>query len=466
MAEGPFCRRLVRRRKMNKTAPRRRQRPAAAGPLTARFFVFLAALSVEALSFVSAASHTDEAETALQCTAERDLLLVFDADDTAKTFKCPATWKLEPVQETLACQDDDCDVVLDDIVTGATLKELDNAYTLTLPEDSNRQQTTWYYLCKDPNSSANDNGSLSPEESPGGHQGVAGPAGPNEAPDGDSGAAGPSLGNGEGASAGIGATENHGSISASTPGINTPNAAGPRTRQGAQVDRGQTTDRGSLVPPAAGSAPSYGFGALGGAQTVADEKEEFGAPFGGRRIRVGLASSGDIQEPPPAQTEKECRVTVQVVPSGMITCHKGETKTATVSSPNIPVTIRCAKGLKLDPAVKSEVYDDSDGRCASQVPLTSLVRGNLSTTTMSEVAGSIFDEYVFSVSRLPEQATMLCYKCVEHASVVKARDEASQASRECRVKITVSAEPSAASFWATPLSSLAVAGFLVTMRLN
>ncbi|PFH32999.1 hypothetical protein BESB_081980 [Besnoitia besnoiti] len=160
-----------------------------------------------------------------------------------------------------------------------------------------------------------------------------------------------------------------------------------------------------------------------------------------------------------------CKVMVQVLPSTVIECNAGETKAATVSAVGSPVAFKCGAGLSLESTALDKVYDDKDGKCASQVALSSLVDGSLSVVSPEKETEAEPKKYFFGVDVLPTEQQALCYKCVETSSSEKeASGGAADAGKECQVKITVaspavSAAPGAVSFACVALFG-AVAGGL------
>ncbi|PFH33001.1 hypothetical protein BESB_082000 [Besnoitia besnoiti] len=181
--------------------------------------------------------------------------------------------------------------------------------------------------------------------------------------------------------------------------------------------------------------------------------------------RKAFRTSGDSKPDSVTPTLKTCKVTVQVLPSTVIECNAGETKAATVSAVGSPVAFKCGAGLSLESTALDKVYDDKDGKCASQVALSSLVDGSLSVVSPEKETEAEPKKYFFGVDVLPTEQQALCYKCVETSSSEKeASGGAADAGKECQVKITVaspavSAAPGAVSFACVALFG-AVAGVI------
>ncbi|KEP61845.1 UNVERIFIED_CONTAM: SAG-related sequence SRS23 [Hammondia hammondi] len=129
---------------------------------------------------------------------------------------------------------------------------------------------------------------------------------------------------------------------------------------------------------------------------------------------------------------QSCNIVVKVFASEIksaIECKAGEIHVATVKTTGNALSLKC-KNLTLDPKDVQDVYDDTDGKCASKVALTSLVDGSLAAPAAEQQENG---EYALSISELPTEAKHLCYKCVEKQSKTQVVD----ASKQCMLKLTV-----------------------------
>ncbi|PHJ16585.1 sag-related sequence srs32 [Cystoisospora suis] len=115
-------------------------------------------------------------------------------------------------------------------------------------------------------------------------------------------------------------------------------------------------------------------------------------------------------------------------PSKVHVCHAGrDASIRIVASPYAAYHMRCAVGLTHSPSDESQVYDDSDGACSSQVNLDTLVRGAHLTRAPPPGRGP-GTTYVFSTEELPTEPKHLCFRCAPNSNLRTA---------DCRILVTV-----------------------------
>ncbi|PFH33003.1 hypothetical protein BESB_082020 [Besnoitia besnoiti] len=488
---------------------------ASVRPLLGVFGVAASLWAVPTLSSLQ----PNEVLDAEGCTAEQDFTLIFLATDTDKSFQCPGNWTLDP-SLTDAYQENGSKQDLDSIFYGATVKNSKNVYTLTLPESPDREMKTWYYLCKAPsnNEDSLESDTVKPEVSPGldnthdknldrneavgngNHGGSGGDSSGHEGKDGNN---NDSL---------IGHPDNGSRPEpppGSEPGVGgagVPGAGGKPVEPGSSKEQGPAKNPNSLLPEGAASGdhaldasgpngpnpdnkgdsldenlegPQASDGDVGDLQAAGQGKGEDSSSSHvtvdkddtGKQQEVNHGVVGDPEarsplflargraspaEAPQAQ-RKQCRITIQVVPSSLIECNAGETKTASVSAAGRSLTIRCGEGLKWEPAALDQVFDDADGKCASQVPLNTLVHGSVSAKSDSPGAETTPSDHTLKIDELPTTPRALCYKCID-ASQGEAVDPATATPKECVTRITIASVAHAATSVAAPITLFTVVG--------
>ncbi|PFH32998.1 hypothetical protein BESB_081970 [Besnoitia besnoiti] len=187
------------------------------------------------------------------------------------------------------------------------------------------------------------------------------------------------------------------------------------------------------------------------------------AEIGAKAAKTALRASRAAAEPSAEQALKTCKVTVQVLPSSVIECAAGETKTAAVSAVGTPAVFSCGNGLALDLAASMEkVYDDEDGKCASQATLKDLVDGTLSSSPLTAVAEENSKAYILSVDALPDKERHLCYKCVPTSNGEEAAKSTTQEEqpKACMLKVSVTSMASSSSSWVDVSAGAFVGAFL------
>ncbi|PFH33002.1 hypothetical protein BESB_082010 [Besnoitia besnoiti] len=437
-----------------------------------------------------------------ECSGEEGLRLTFQVQDTEKKFKCPKGWVLEPTAVTAAFQGKASEVELERLVAGAKLEESEKVYKLSLPSGPSRNPRTWYYLCKGSEASGESGGDGGEPSHPGSHMKseadprLDGNPSPSGVPKRGEGA----NKGGEDANNGVNnedvgdqvlpheISEPHGGGGLGPQhGLGNGHEENPKVQ--GENDKEKNGEHTELGPPGVHPSAQPPTGSRDETDPVvadrapADEKEKEKGPehaletldLGSGLVPGGAApaalsrkafrTSGDSKPESVTPTLKTCKVTVQVLPSTVIECNAGETKAATVSAVGSPVAFKCGAGLSLESTALDKVYDDKDGKCASQVALSSLVDGSLSVVSPEKETEAEPKKYFFGVDVLPTEQQALCYKCVETSSSEKeASGGAADAGKECQVKITVaspavSAAPGAVSFACVALFG-AVAGGL------
>ncbi|PFH33000.1 hypothetical protein BESB_081990 [Besnoitia besnoiti] len=466
-----------------------------------------------ALSEPLAGPSQQEGTVTAECKGDDGLRLTFQVQDTEKKFKCPTGWELEPTAVTAAFQGKASEVELERIVAGAKLEKSEKEYKLSLPSGSSRDPRTWYYLCKgsgETQDSTGDGNSAAPEDERGGgdesdavdssgsgEQGLSS-QGDSGGGHGDGGALQGSQRPSNAVNAALGGPakseveqepsrddqQHSNGADAEVPLPGTPlNTVQPKvdkdqeiqdlTNNQAEINKtpepsgssGKTheitgqdkKDEASTSPVAeAGPPGAHGDGSIPSSE----------ADITSKAVRAVLRSSNNSKPESVTPTLKTCKVTVQVLPSTVIECNAGETKAATVSAVGSPVAFKCGAGLSLESTALDKVYDDKDGKCASQVALSSLVDGSLSVVSPEKEIEAEPKKYFFGVDVLPTEQQALCYKCVETSSSEKeASGGAADAGKECQVKITVaspavSAAPGAVSFACVALFGAVAGGLL------
>ncbi|PFH32994.1 hypothetical protein BESB_081930 [Besnoitia besnoiti] len=416
-------------------------RALRAGAFSVLCFCALPALATQALGV------SREAQPAKQCTADDDATVVFQPADTEKLFKCPAGWTLEPTKTEYAYQDNDSQVKLSEIIEGANLQALADHYKLTLPAGGDRDNKAWYYTCKHSVDSSEPpaNDSDADHEK---HESDSSSTTPsisvpqeNELGNGrddsalQSGLNGGNGGSSSGSSDGSGGrgeneTSPEGSLASSgVTGLDGHGKPGPQAE-------GDTENRSPTQHPAAD--PEAQKQHADAPPSDSEESKNKLQPEVKSFIRaVGRAASPGHHG---ANQEKRtsCRITVEVVASTLVECKTGETKTANVSAAGDRVAFKCAAGLSLKPEKLDQVYDDKDGNCASQVALTTLVKGSLFSLADKPEAPAKNTSYVLRVDELPAEQQALCYKCVAASKDGGNDARSEEAAQECRVKIAVS----------------------------
>ncbi|PFH36938.1 hypothetical protein BESB_033960 [Besnoitia besnoiti] len=92
-------------------------------------------------------------------------------------------------------------------------------------------------------------------------------------------------------------------------------------------------------------------------------------------------------------------------------CETG-TENATVSTDK-PLLFKCGPGMALQPAGLENVFDGSDGTCATSVNLKQLVDAELSKANQENTRSPQENEsYTFSLKTTPKHDASLCYRCV------------------------------------------------------
>ncbi|PFH33005.1 hypothetical protein BESB_082040 [Besnoitia besnoiti] len=460
---------MVYRGKMNKTAsPRWVMGPAL--PYRG-FSLLLTLLGVLGAPLAVACFKAPVARGSQECTASSDAILVFEVEDTAKVFKCPSGWELVPEDVTRVCQQDNCNVELDSLVSGAKLDRSSktNAFTLTLPPESKREQRLWYYTCKvkvshsgdEPDSphsedanSSNDVPGNGQNPSPG-SQGPAGAPLPEE-PDSEE---PPKVVPPESSptehptGSGVGDTSINNSLSSGSV-----NTAGSHA-SGSDLD-GSLDDTERLQMDSGLDQPANPAQGLESRRRVEAEVRtlvqlsDVDSLKGVDAFAVSLTGENRMSS---RGKREECRVTVYVVPSVVMECNAGETKAAAVFSVGNQVSFRCGPGLKLEPVDLDYVFNDHDGLCSTVTLLSGLLRGSLIPRDEDTENEGALAEYVFHVDELPPKPQPLCYKCVQRAPATFSGEQTPDSPKACFVKIIVdSGDPAVLSLATTFFSTISV----------
>ncbi|PFH32997.1 hypothetical protein BESB_081960 [Besnoitia besnoiti] len=398
-----------------------------------------------------------------KCTAEGDVTVVFQADDTQKVLTCPAGWILEPTKDGFAYQGSDAETRLEDIFSGARLDAPQTGtYLLTLPHGSSRRQQSWYYTCRAPTGSDSSAGGSSPDNPPsingppsqGSAPSLPGPPMDPEKPGhSDSPLAPPELeedggvGDGSGDPSSTPVTpekipaDKDENADPGRPGLG-GNSNGPEGQNHEVKQQPEQLDDRRPHPEAQGhnqdlrQATGSEVRGEGEMQALSLSRSGFPVYRGARR-----------------EARNTCRITIDVLPSNLIECAAaGATKTAAVSAAGERVAFKCGEGLALKPEELDRVFDDKDGLCASQVALTTLVRGSLSRLPPVSDLQAKPAAYVLRVDELPAEQQALCYKCVGTSTGAKTDEEPKEPLKECLVKIAVSSAASSQSCVADLLS--------------
>ncbi|PFH33004.1 hypothetical protein BESB_082030 [Besnoitia besnoiti] len=467
-------------------APRLARISPSPDSLISSFLAFLAFATIWlALSWRSPAL-VIASEDAGGCTAEHDFTLIFDGEDVQKSFNCPEGWKLTPAATTSAFHGGHSVVDLEGLVPGAKLEPSEFGYTLTLPGDSPRETRTWYYTCTAPadgDSSATDKGppesselesnTHSPEEEKEQTEDTSSSTTPNQGTHGTGG--GGSVSPGGKPSPGTPEVPGNGDTTGSHNEQNDNLPGSDHVREDGVLNGvGAGHHSTGQEPPLEDSKPDLAPGPAAAQQSSdgklnaqESRKESAGSVAAAASFSLRSAVPLSVQgsaTPPLGAKRTTCVVTVHVFPSPMIECQAGETKTATVSTLNAPVNFKCGDGLTLQPKGTDRVYDNADGRCESEAPLTALIHGSLSSSTVaSEKAGEL-THYVLKIDELPSKQQELCYKCTASPKVMKEAEHDPEVSKECVVKIAVASETAPVSQPPSFLLLSAVVGLLARLR--
>ncbi|PFH32993.1 hypothetical protein BESB_081920 [Besnoitia besnoiti] len=389
-----------------------------------------------------------------ECTAEEDAAVVFQAEDVTKLFKCPNGWELDPSDKKVHQEGSESPRELGDVFSGAKLENSGSGYKLTLPAGSDREKTTWYYTCKassgtssgaddtqdttDQNGQLNNDGSSAapappskPEEE---SDGVSRPGPPEEA-------ISPNAVGSEKDPAAPNLESEPESVHPSTPSTPSPSVPGVSVDPGEQdgVRKEQDVEGNKNIRPS--RVPDNDLQTQDHAVGEPDPTEKQDVPLAPKASSaVAAMSSARSRSHRGARQEKRtsCRITVEVVASTLVECKTGETKTANVSAAGDRVAFKCAAGLSLKPEKLDQVYDDKDGNCASQVALTTLVKGSLFSLADKPEAPAKNTSYVLRVDELPAEQQAICYKCVDNSTGAKTDDDSKDPLKECLLKIAVS----------------------------
>ncbi|PFH32996.1 SAG-related sequence SRS23 [Besnoitia besnoiti] len=344
-------------------------------------------------------------QKAHSCTADGDVTLVFQPEDTQKLFECPGGWELEPSGTGSAFQDGDEKRDLGVIFKGAGLQQSGSVYTLSLPAGGNREKTTWYYNCK--KSSAESNGLDSPNLD---SNGALDTENDEQASD----------------SSSVSSTTTQATI---TSASQTPQPTSlPDT-----ADTGVTLANASQqIQTSAGDRGEVDTEAVNGPEAPPSLVHVNGS---GSRSHRGARQ----------KARTSCRITIEVIASTLLECKAGETKTATVSAAGDRVAFKCAEGLSLRPDASDQVYDDQDEQCSSQVALTSLVNGSLLSLTAKSDPEVKPVSHVLRVNVLPAEQQALCYRCVGSSNAGRGSERTAETAQDCVIKVSVSSAGSALS---------------------